>query len=370
MAYLFYRLGHPVFSNASCLFGWHLEREEMYTALLFVPKNSVLLFDESSAHLSSRVGHGVAVSSFAESNLNTRKKNCIMVYMSAHDWEIAPAIRRNCREVWMPVSGDDLEIEAVSSTKGSRVLPANNPDNFRMAWHVWDDYPYRKANLIEGESYRLKQSRLAATTRSAGDFPELHEAVRDALRLGAVSFDAVKHLVLCRVEGRPQRLDLELCWRSFSRPTWKGYPQGGWMTWSRPWGVRVSPRARCRVSVRSWTWWWMASWANPAEPGPKFPPGPETVNSSLPDSILPSEVQIAQSLAQSVVAGSTMLTVPSSSTMPGVSAINVPPACAVPSDQATSFNMRAPDPMNANPLLFRVGTVRSCRSPSRLPWSR
>ena len=25
--------------------------------------------------------------------------------------------------------------------------------------------------------------------------------------------------------------------------------------------VRVSPRARCRASVRSWTWWWMASWA-------------------------------------------------------------------------------------------------------------
>ena len=39
------------------------------------------------------------------------------------------------------------------------------------------------------------------------------------------------------------------------------YPQGGWTIWSRPWGVRVSPRARCRVSVRSWTWWWMASWA-------------------------------------------------------------------------------------------------------------
>ena len=39
---------------------------------------------------------------------------------------------------------------------------------------------------------------------------EVHEAVRDALRLGAISFDAVKHLVLCRIEGRPQRLDLEL----------------------------------------------------------------------------------------------------------------------------------------------------------------
>ena len=34
--------------------------------------------------------------------------------------------------------------------------------------------------------------------------------MRDALRLGAISFDAVKHLVLCRIEGRPQRLDLEL----------------------------------------------------------------------------------------------------------------------------------------------------------------
>ena len=61
--------------------------------------------------------------------------------------------------------------------------------------------------------------------------------------------------------------------------------------------------------------------------------GPLTVNTSLLDSILPSEVQIAPSLAQSVAAGSTMVTVPSSSTMPGVSAINVPPACAVPSDQ-------------------------------------
>ena len=39
---------------------------------------------------------------------------------------------------------------------------------------------------------------------------EVHAAVRDALRLGALSFDAVKHLVLCRLEDRPPRLDLEL----------------------------------------------------------------------------------------------------------------------------------------------------------------
>ena len=39
---------------------------------------------------------------------------------------------------------------------------------------------------------------------------EVHAAIRDAIRLGALSFDAVKHLVLCRMEGRPPRLDLEL----------------------------------------------------------------------------------------------------------------------------------------------------------------
>ncbi len=39
---------------------------------------------------------------------------------------------------------------------------------------------------------------------------EVRHAVREAIRLGAISFDAVKHLALCRLEGRPPRLDLEL----------------------------------------------------------------------------------------------------------------------------------------------------------------
>ena len=38
---------------------------------------------------------------------------------------------------------------------------------------------------------------------------EVARAVDDALRLGAISFDAVKHLLLCRIEQRPPRLDLE-----------------------------------------------------------------------------------------------------------------------------------------------------------------
>jgi transposase len=37
----------------------------------------------------------------------------------------------------------------------------------------------------------------------------VHGAVRQALDLGAIGYDAVKHLVLCRVERRPPRLDLD-----------------------------------------------------------------------------------------------------------------------------------------------------------------
>lgn len=34
--------------------------------------------------------------------------------------------------------------------------------------------------------------------------------MKKALQLGAVGFDAVKHLVLCQVEKRPPKLDLDV----------------------------------------------------------------------------------------------------------------------------------------------------------------
>ena len=42
------------------------------------------------------------------------------------------------------------------------------------------------------------------------DIHDLHAAVKKALQLGAVGFDAVKHLVLCQVERRPPKLDLDV----------------------------------------------------------------------------------------------------------------------------------------------------------------
>jgi hypothetical protein len=38
---------------------------------------------------------------------------------------------------------------------------------------------------------------------------EVARAIEDALQLGTIGFDAVKHLLLCRIERRPPRLDME-----------------------------------------------------------------------------------------------------------------------------------------------------------------
>ena len=42
------------------------------------------------------------------------------------------------------------------------------------------------------------------------DLDEVHVAIKNALRMGAIGFDAVKHLVLCQVEKRPPKLDLDV----------------------------------------------------------------------------------------------------------------------------------------------------------------
>ena len=42
------------------------------------------------------------------------------------------------------------------------------------------------------------------------EMAHVHGAIRQALNLGAIGYDAVKHLVLCQIEGRTARLDLDI----------------------------------------------------------------------------------------------------------------------------------------------------------------
>jgi len=42
------------------------------------------------------------------------------------------------------------------------------------------------------------------------EMDHVHGAIRQALDLGAIGYDAIKHLILCRIERRPPRLDLDI----------------------------------------------------------------------------------------------------------------------------------------------------------------
>lgn len=65
--------------------------------------------------------------------------------------------------------------------------------------------------LMEARLGKKGKREYVQVLRLLETFPlaEVSVAIDDALRLGAISFDAVKHLLLCRIEQRPARLDLE-----------------------------------------------------------------------------------------------------------------------------------------------------------------
>ena len=80
-----------------------------------------------------------------------------------------------------------------------------------QGWALPDEFGALR-RLLESRMGRRGKREYVQVLRLLETFSqqEVAAAAKDALRLGAISFDAVKHLVLCRLEGRPPRLDLEL----------------------------------------------------------------------------------------------------------------------------------------------------------------
>jgi len=78
------------------------------------------------------------------------------------------------------------------------------PDEFATLRRLLEARLSQKNRCAAGKREYVQVLRLMET------FPLaiVHGAVCDALRLGAISYDAVKHLALCRIEKRPPKLDL------------------------------------------------------------------------------------------------------------------------------------------------------------------
>ena len=81
--------GHPVFSNASALFGRRISPEELYTCIVDMPRDGVLFIDEASAAAESGMGGGVAIAALSSSLLNNPKQNVQVLYATAQDHQIA-----------------------------------------------------------------------------------------------------------------------------------------------------------------------------------------------------------------------------------------------------------------------------------------
>ncbi|WP_126156213.1 IS21 family transposase [Paracoccus haematequi] len=80
-----------------------------------------------------------------------------------------------------------------------------------QGWDLPDEFATLR-RLMEGRMAKHGRREYVQVLRllESFDFADLHAAVKQAIQLGAIGFDAVKHLVLCRVERRPPRLDLSI----------------------------------------------------------------------------------------------------------------------------------------------------------------
>ena len=77
-------------------------------------------------------------------------------------------------------------------------------------WELPEEFAHLR-RLLETRLGKAGSREYIQVLRLLEDFrlEEVGAAVGDALRLGAISFDAVKHLLLCRIEHRPPQLALE-----------------------------------------------------------------------------------------------------------------------------------------------------------------
>ncbi|NIV46276.1 MAG: IS21 family transposase [Gammaproteobacteria bacterium] len=78
-------------------------------------------------------------------------------------------------------------------------------------WHLPESFATLR-RLMEARMGKAGKREYVQVLRLLESFrlADVEAAIDDALKLGAIGFDAVKHLVLCRIERRPPRLDLEL----------------------------------------------------------------------------------------------------------------------------------------------------------------
>ena len=94
--------------------------------------------------------------------------------------------------------------------RGDILLSGDKPARIQ-GWDLPEEFATLR-RLMEGRMAKHGRREYVQVLRLLENFDltDLHAAVKQAIQLGAIGFDAVKHLILCRVERRPPRLDLAI----------------------------------------------------------------------------------------------------------------------------------------------------------------
>ena len=80
-----------------------------------------------------------------------------------------------------------------------------------VAWELPEEFATLR-RLMEARMIKAGRREYVQVLRLLETFEmaDLNVAVKNALRMGTIGFDAIKHLVLCQVEKRPPKLDLDV----------------------------------------------------------------------------------------------------------------------------------------------------------------
>ena len=153
-----YLRGTPVFHfGGNWLYGRALDGTELYDAIERMPSNAVLLMDEAHVAADGSVPNNRGNALIRQLTAGLRKKQGLLVLITAKPDLLDRRIRADCERVILPVKP---AIEDGQLNEGFRIKkePKNDLTNFCLCWHVWNDYPYQRLGDPEDDGRKKRRS--------------------------------------------------------------------------------------------------------------------------------------------------------------------------------------------------------------------
>lgn len=145
-----YELGHPVFANASLLFGRRIDGAETYDLVAHIPKYSVVFIDEAHGVFESPAAMTLGLRTFRILLAGLRKKFCLVILASAMARLIAEGIRSESSKLYAPITTSLID----RAPGEDRLRGAEDPTNFVLGADMWGDFPFAGQDIMHQQIRR------------------------------------------------------------------------------------------------------------------------------------------------------------------------------------------------------------------------